>query len=95
MTERMSPGAFEDLTWPAERTFGFYLIKVDSSDRSQVVRAAHPTAKRLARSRTQYGGTELSFLGAIDTPALAKEAIGRRVLRSGPEVSSFGVNFCH
>jgi hypothetical protein len=70
MTERASFCAFEDLTRPAERTFGFYLIRVTDACRSRVVQAAHPTAKRLARSRTQYGGTELSFLGAIDTPAL-------------------------
>jgi hypothetical protein len=60
--------AFEDLTKPAERTYGHYLIRV--AGRGQVIRASHPTASRVARSRTQYGQAELSFLGAIETPAL-------------------------
>ncbi len=62
--------AFEDHTSPGERTFGFYVIKVPAWDYGQVVRASHPTAARLARSRTQYGEAELHFLRPIDTPAL-------------------------
>lgn len=62
--------SFEDLTAPSERTFGFYLIAVAAPGRTQVIRASHPTASRLARRRTQYGEAKLSFLDAIDTPAL-------------------------
>ena len=62
--------AFEDLTRPAERSFGFYLIEVVGANGSQVLRASHPTARRVARRRTQYGETSLSFLEPIDTPAL-------------------------
>jgi hypothetical protein len=69
-TARRALIAFEDLTRPAERAYGFYLIKVAVAGQSRVIRASHPTAKRLARRRTQYGDAELSFLGAIDTPAL-------------------------
>jgi hypothetical protein len=50
--------------------FGYYLITLASDDWSQVIRASHATAKRIARSRTQYGDAQLSFLEAIDTPAL-------------------------
>jgi hypothetical protein len=63
-------GAFEDLTRPEERSFGFYLIRLAGARFGQIIRASHPTAKRIARSRTRYGEAELSFLGAIDTPAL-------------------------
>jgi hypothetical protein len=62
--------AFEDLTLPEERTFGFYRIEVAEIGLNQVVRASHRTAGRIARSRTQYGQAELSFLDAIETPAL-------------------------
>jgi len=62
--------AFEDLTRLSELPFGFYLIRVPAWEYSQVIRASHPTAPRIARSRTQYGEAELSFLGPINTPAL-------------------------
>ena len=62
--------AFEDLTRPEDRTFGFYLISLAGAKFGQVIRASHPTAKRLARSRTQYGEAQLCFLEAINTPAL-------------------------
>jgi hypothetical protein len=62
--------AFEDHTRPHERGFGFYIVKVPAWDYGQMIRASHPTAARLARSRTQYGESELHFLRAIDTPAL-------------------------
>ena len=62
--------AFEDLTRPEERTFGFDLIGLAGTSFGQVIRASHPTAKRLARSRTQYGEAQLFFLEAINTPAL-------------------------
>ncbi|HLF78050.1 MAG TPA: hypothetical protein VJB57_11245 [Dehalococcoidia bacterium] len=62
--------AFEDLTRPGARTYGFYLVYVSNSDYSQLIRASHPTAARIARSRTQYGEAELSFLDPIETPAL-------------------------
>jgi hypothetical protein len=61
---------FEDVTRPDQRTFGFYEVKVLGTSFSQVIRASHPTACRLARSRTQYGQAELSFLEPIDTPAI-------------------------
>lgn len=70
MERRRGFVAFEDLTRPDERTFGDYLIKVVGTGLSQVLSASYPTAKRVARSRTQYGESELSFLAAIDTPAL-------------------------
>ena len=62
--------AFEDHTRPDERTFGFYLIRVPALGYGQLARASHPTAARIARSRTQYGESELHFLKPIDTPAL-------------------------
>jgi hypothetical protein len=62
--------AFEDETTPGERTFGHYLINVTGTSHSQVIRASHSTAKRLARSRTQFGRARLSLLDVIDTPAL-------------------------
>ncbi len=55
---------------PGERTYGAYLVKVPAVRLSQVIRASHPTATRIARSRTQYGEAVLSFLGPIETPAL-------------------------
>jgi hypothetical protein len=61
---------FEDHTRPSDRAFGLYLITVPAWEYSQVIRASHPTASRVARSRTQYGDAELHFLGAIETPAL-------------------------
>ena len=64
--------AFEDVTIPAERTFGFYLITV-GYEQSWMIRGSHHTAKRIARGRTQYGEAQLSFLEAIDTPALELE----------------------
>ena len=67
---RRTAVAFEDLTRPEERAFGAYLVAVAEVHLSQVIRASHSTAKRIARSRTRYGEAELSFLGAIDTPAL-------------------------
>jgi hypothetical protein len=60
----------KDLSNPADRGFGFYLIQVPAWDYSQLIRASHATAARVARSRTQYGDTELRFLESIDTPAL-------------------------
>src|SRR5690606_22266578 len=60
----------EDMTNPYFRGHGFYLIKVPSVQYSQVIRASHVTASRVARSRTQYGPSELHFLGEIETPAL-------------------------
>ncbi|MPZ50556.1 MAG: hypothetical protein GEU75_14880 [Dehalococcoidia bacterium] len=70
--ERVRRGfvAFEDLTRPEERTFGFYLISLAGAKFGQVICASHPTAKRLARSRTQYGEVQLSFLEPVTTPAL-------------------------
>ena len=62
--------AFEDHTRPNERSFGFYLVKVPAWAYGQLIRASHPTAARIARSRTQYGESELHFLRPIDTPAL-------------------------
>jgi hypothetical protein len=62
--------AFTDRTDPAVRAYGYYLITVPEWDYSQLLRASHATAARVARSRTQYGEAELHFLGAIDTPAL-------------------------
>jgi hypothetical protein len=67
---RPSSTTVEDLTIPAERTFGYYLITVAVANCAQVIRASHSTASRLARSRTQYGNAELSLLEAIETPAL-------------------------
>ena len=67
---RRSFVAFEDLTRPEERTFGVYLIRLVGTGFGQVICASHPTAKRLARSRTQYGEAQLSLLEAINTPAL-------------------------
>jgi hypothetical protein len=61
---------FEDLTLPDERPFGFYLVTVADPHVGQVYQVSYATARRLARSRTQYGDAELTFLGAIDTPAL-------------------------
>jgi hypothetical protein len=61
---------FEDMTLPEERTFGFYEVKVAGTTFAQVIRASHPTASRVARSRTQYGDAQLYFLEPIDTPAL-------------------------
>jgi hypothetical protein len=68
--QRRPFSSFEDWTIPADRTFGYYLITVNGWEHAQVIRASHPTAARIARSRTQYGEAELSFLEAIDTPAL-------------------------
>jgi hypothetical protein len=59
-----------DLTDPGVRAYGYYLIKVPSTQYSQLMRASHATAARVARSRTQYGPSELHFLEAIETPAL-------------------------
>jgi len=62
--------AFEDLTRPSERTFGVYEVRIIDSGFTQLIRASHPTAARIARSRTLFGDSELSFVDAIDTPAL-------------------------
>jgi hypothetical protein len=62
--------SFDDYTDTAGQSYGYYLITVPSWDYSQVLRASHATAARVARSRTQYGDSELHFLGAIETPAL-------------------------
>jgi hypothetical protein len=70
LSVRRAFSSFEDLTIPAERTFGYYLITVPTAGRAQMIRASHPTASRIARSRTQYGEAELSFVEAIETPAL-------------------------
>lgn len=64
-------GRIDDQTDPGFRGYGFYLIKVPAVQYTQLVRASHATASRLAQSRTQYGSpSELHFLGAIETPAL-------------------------
>jgi hypothetical protein len=64
-------GRIHDLTEPGFPGYGFYLIKVPSVQYTQLIRASHATASRLAQSRTQYGSpSELHFLGAIETPAL-------------------------
>ena len=65
-----APVAFEDLTRPEERTYGFYLIEVPEAHIGQVVRASYPTASRIARSRTRYGDAGLSFLTPVETAAL-------------------------
>jgi hypothetical protein len=61
---------FQDKTGPGVKEFGYYLIRVPAWDYSQILRASHSTASRVARSRTQYGDAELHFLGVIETPAL-------------------------
>jgi hypothetical protein len=61
---------FKDFSNPTDRGFGFYLIQVPAWSYSQLIRASHATAARVARSRMQYGDTELRFLELIDTPAL-------------------------
>jgi hypothetical protein len=66
-----APPEVADLTDPRCRGYGFYLVKVPSAQYSQIIRASHATASRLARSRTQYGSpSELYFLEEIETPAL-------------------------
>ena len=62
--------AFEDRTRPDERAHGLYLVTVSGTDFAKMIRASCPTASKIARSRTQYGDAELSFLEAVETPAL-------------------------
>ena len=61
--------AFEDLTTPEQRKYGVYLIRSKTTDYSQSFTGPYRQARRLARSRTQYGDIELSFLEASETSA--------------------------
>ncbi len=67
---RRKPVAFEDRTTPEQRTFGVYLIRSPATGFSQTFTGSYRVARKLARSRTQYGDTELIFLEAQDTPAV-------------------------
>jgi hypothetical protein len=67
--KRKALTAFEDKTTPEQRSYGIYMISSIGGDFSQTYKGSYLRARRLARSRTQYGEMELSFVEPQDTPA--------------------------
>jgi hypothetical protein len=66
---RSKPVAFEDRTTPEERAYGVYLIRELGGAYAETITGSYRTARRRARSRTQYGEMELIFIEPLDTPA--------------------------